>query len=186
MKRLIPLIAMRANCKECSRGSAYEVKNCPIKNWPLYSYRFGKNPGRQGIGGSKPNNSNSPTQVAQLALLDRIMNNDQLPENDSQMLILKICESFRHGPGVSDTGREFPTRAGSFRHGPGVSDTGREFPTRTGSFGRFPGITARISPETPPLPGFRHGNITIAGFPTRKLTIGLVDVDIDRVHGCKC
>ena len=121
---------MRANCKECSRGSAYEVKNCPIKNWPLYSYRFGKNPGRQGIGGSKPNNSNSPTQVAQLALLDRIMNNDQLPENDSQMLILKICESFRHGPGVSDADREFREISGNYRPDIPGNSTIAGFPTR--------------------------------------------------------
>jgi len=50
MKNLTPLKAIRKHCLECSSGSALEVKNCIITDCPLYSFRFGKNPKRKGIG----------------------------------------------------------------------------------------------------------------------------------------
>lgn len=45
-----PLNAIRAKCLDCSAGSASEVKTCPITTCPLYPYRLGKNPNREGIG----------------------------------------------------------------------------------------------------------------------------------------
>lgn len=43
-KILTPFRAIRANCLICSGGSSNEVKLCPIKDCPLYPYRFGKRP----------------------------------------------------------------------------------------------------------------------------------------------
>ena len=41
-----PVKAIRAYCLECVRGSAHEVKLCPIEECPLHPFRFGKNPYR--------------------------------------------------------------------------------------------------------------------------------------------
>lgn len=57
MKTLTPLKAIRLKCLDCSAGSAHEVRLCSCGSeehpepCPLYSYRFGHNPARQGIGG---------------------------------------------------------------------------------------------------------------------------------------
>jgi len=48
--KLTPLQAIRKNCLDCMCGSAKEVRLCPIKDCPLYSFRFGRNPARRGIG----------------------------------------------------------------------------------------------------------------------------------------
>jgi len=49
--RLTPLKAIRKKClKWCSNNSYKEVECCPIKDCPLYPYRFGKNPARKGLG----------------------------------------------------------------------------------------------------------------------------------------
>lgn len=48
---MTPMKAIRAKCLDCSCGSAQEVRLCPVKDCPLYPYRFGKNPKRAGIGG---------------------------------------------------------------------------------------------------------------------------------------
>lgn len=45
-----PLKAIRLKCLDCSCGSSNEVKLCKADKCPLYPYRFGKNPNRQGIG----------------------------------------------------------------------------------------------------------------------------------------
>lgn len=37
-----PLKAIRAKCLDCNCGQASEVKNCQIKQCPLWEYRFGK------------------------------------------------------------------------------------------------------------------------------------------------
>lgn len=42
--RLTPMKAIRQKCLDCSCGSSKEVSLCPIKNCPLYGYRFGKRP----------------------------------------------------------------------------------------------------------------------------------------------
>lgn len=41
-----PVKAIRAKCLDCSNNSATEVRLCPIKECPLYQFRFGKNPHR--------------------------------------------------------------------------------------------------------------------------------------------
>ena len=43
-KKLTPIKAIRAYCLDCSCGSAYEVRLCPIKDCPLYPFREGHNP----------------------------------------------------------------------------------------------------------------------------------------------
>ena len=43
-----PIKAIRAKCLDCSGGSAQEVRLCVIPECPLYPYRMGKNPNRQG------------------------------------------------------------------------------------------------------------------------------------------
>ena len=47
---MTPMKAIRAKCLDCCCGSSNEVRLCTIENCPLYSYRFGKNPNRAGIG----------------------------------------------------------------------------------------------------------------------------------------
>lgn len=39
-----PLKAIRAKCYDCSGFMASEIRSCPIKDCPLYPYRFAKNP----------------------------------------------------------------------------------------------------------------------------------------------
>lgn len=41
---LTPLKAIRKKCLECSNYQYKEVELCPIKDCPLYPYRFGKRP----------------------------------------------------------------------------------------------------------------------------------------------
>jgi len=54
MKKVTPLKAIRAKCLECSAGQPKEVRECVILNCPLFSYRFGTNPKRKGIGIGNP------------------------------------------------------------------------------------------------------------------------------------
>lgn len=39
-----PLKAIRAKCLECSNNSYQEVRQCCVRNCPLYPYRYGKRP----------------------------------------------------------------------------------------------------------------------------------------------
>ena len=39
-----PIKTIRKFCIDCSGGSYYEVRNCLVKNCPLYPYRMGKRP----------------------------------------------------------------------------------------------------------------------------------------------
>ena len=41
-KRLTPMQAIRAKCKDCCCGSLKEVRLCKIEMCPLYELRFGK------------------------------------------------------------------------------------------------------------------------------------------------
>jgi hypothetical protein len=41
---LTPIKAIRKKCLECSNYQYKEVELCPIKDCPLYPYRFGKRP----------------------------------------------------------------------------------------------------------------------------------------------
>lgn len=50
--KLTPLKAIRAKCVDCSGGNRKEATNCPSEKCPLWQYRTGKNPNRQGIGGN--------------------------------------------------------------------------------------------------------------------------------------
>lgn len=50
MKYLSPVKAIRVNCLECSAGQPKEVRNCALSECPLFLYRMGKNPNRQGRG----------------------------------------------------------------------------------------------------------------------------------------
>lgn len=43
-KRISPLKAIRLKCMECSCGSSYEVKLCPVTQCALYPFREGHNP----------------------------------------------------------------------------------------------------------------------------------------------
>lgn len=43
-KRISPLKAIRLKCLECSCGSSYEVKLCPVTRCALYPFRDGHNP----------------------------------------------------------------------------------------------------------------------------------------------
>lgn len=51
MKILSPLKAIRAKCLDCMCDQPSEVRLCPSENCPLWPYRMGHNPNRQGIGG---------------------------------------------------------------------------------------------------------------------------------------
>ena len=64
-KSLTPLKAIRQHCLSCNI-TAHEVKLCPCTDCPLFTYRFGKNPARKGIGGNKNiANLKKTTQVDQ-------------------------------------------------------------------------------------------------------------------------
>lgn len=41
---LTPRKAIRAKCLDCSCGHPSEVRDCRVKNCPLYPHRFGKRP----------------------------------------------------------------------------------------------------------------------------------------------
>ena len=47
---LTPLRAIRTKCLDCSCFQSKEVKLCPMTDCNLYSYRFGHNPARKGLG----------------------------------------------------------------------------------------------------------------------------------------
>ena len=44
MKRLTPIKAIRAKCKECSGNQLAVIRKCQILNCPLHPYRMGKRP----------------------------------------------------------------------------------------------------------------------------------------------
>lgn len=41
---MTPIKSIRAKCLDCCCGSFQEVKECAVKNCPLYPYRLGKRP----------------------------------------------------------------------------------------------------------------------------------------------
>ena len=43
-KILTPIKAIRAKCMDCSNNQYAEIKNCIVKNCPLYPYRLGHRP----------------------------------------------------------------------------------------------------------------------------------------------
>jgi hypothetical protein len=54
MNKLTPLKAIRLNCFDCEGGSPKRVRMCEDQECLFFTYRFGKNPNRKGIGGRKP------------------------------------------------------------------------------------------------------------------------------------
>lgn len=56
---MTPLKAIRQNCLDCMNGNANEVKLCPSVKCPLFPFRFGHNPNRNGIGNHKAVLANS-------------------------------------------------------------------------------------------------------------------------------
>lgn len=50
MKKPSPLCAIRNHCCQYSGFVLKEVRLCLIMQCPLYSYRFGSNPARKGVG----------------------------------------------------------------------------------------------------------------------------------------
>ena len=48
-KKLTPLKSIRAYCLDCSNRQPKEVRECEIKDCPLYEFRFGTNPNRKGL-----------------------------------------------------------------------------------------------------------------------------------------
>ena len=70
MGNLSPVKAVRAYCLECSANQPSEVRNCPMVDCPLYSFRMGKNPNRKGIGNLKGSHCSDP----------RTLDRDSAPE----------------------------------------------------------------------------------------------------------
>ena len=60
---MTPLKSIRKHCLDCSGYEPSEVKNCIIKDCPLYAFRMGNNPQRKGIGGNPGMIKHTPTQV---------------------------------------------------------------------------------------------------------------------------
>ena len=44
LKVLTPIKSIRAKCLDCSCGQAKEIKECPIRNCPIWPYRMGRRP----------------------------------------------------------------------------------------------------------------------------------------------
>ena len=44
MKKMTPIKSIRAKCIDCCCGDLREVRECPIKDCPLWSYRMGRRP----------------------------------------------------------------------------------------------------------------------------------------------
>lgn len=51
IKKVTPLKAIRRKCLDCSAGQPSEVRRCVITDCVLFTYRFGRNPKRKGVGG---------------------------------------------------------------------------------------------------------------------------------------
>lgn len=49
-KHLTPLKAIRQKCIDCACGNKAEVRKCTAENCPLFIFRMGHNPNRQGVG----------------------------------------------------------------------------------------------------------------------------------------
>ncbi len=41
-----PIKAIKAKCLDCCCGQREEVRECPVKECPLWTFRLGKNPNR--------------------------------------------------------------------------------------------------------------------------------------------
>lgn len=54
IKKISPLKAIRAKCLDCCCKQAREVALCPADDCSLFSFRFGRNPNRAGMGPRMP------------------------------------------------------------------------------------------------------------------------------------
>ncbi len=52
-KKSTPIKSIRAYCLQCQGGSPKEVRLCSAQACPLYPYRMGKNPNRNGVAPNK-------------------------------------------------------------------------------------------------------------------------------------
>lgn len=69
--RRISVKVFRAFCIHCMGGNKSFIKDCPSVSCNVYPYRFGKNPGRQGIGGNVLNFVREPKKNVQGSLINR-------------------------------------------------------------------------------------------------------------------
>lgn len=44
MRKMTPMRAIREKCRDCTCGQTKEIRLCPIKDCPLWLFRFGKRP----------------------------------------------------------------------------------------------------------------------------------------------
>lgn len=51
---ITPVKAIRLHCLECLGFSSMEVVNCSRSLCPLFPYRLGRNPAREGLGNKNP------------------------------------------------------------------------------------------------------------------------------------
>jgi len=57
---LRPLKAIRAKCLDCSNNQPSEVRRCVIDNCALFTYRFGHNLRRKGLGRGQIHQEKNP------------------------------------------------------------------------------------------------------------------------------
>lgn len=57
---LTPIKAIRAKCLDCSGGQYTEVRLCPVERCPLYPYRMGKRPPKDGNSLQETDNGETP------------------------------------------------------------------------------------------------------------------------------
>lgn len=49
MAKLTPIKAIRAKCIDCTCNQFVEIRECPITDCPLYEYRMGHRPKKDGV-----------------------------------------------------------------------------------------------------------------------------------------
>ena len=54
MAQPAPIKANRLKCLDCSNNQPLEIKECSVRECPLYYYRLGKNPNRKGTNKGNP------------------------------------------------------------------------------------------------------------------------------------
>ena len=63
MKRLTPIKAIRAKCRECSCNQVSEIRCCPITDCALYPYRMGHRPVEGSESGEDPGEGLEATEI---------------------------------------------------------------------------------------------------------------------------
>lgn len=79
---MTPLKAIRVFCVQCQGENQKATKFCTRPDCPLYTYRQGKNPARQGIGGRQGVKSKGdriiPTQVGKTERIIEVSGNKRV------------------------------------------------------------------------------------------------------------